>query len=148
VGFNWTAYFRAIGRTRPIAVVTIAAATIFVLAGIPLLVAFGLPGFAAGVAAQALGSLILRAYYLQQLFPGFDFLRHAARAFLPTVPAVALVALVRLLGSGDAHTFAAALGQFAGYVAVTLAATWYFERRLLREALQQVLGRPVAAVAT
>ena len=39
----------------------------------------GLPG----VAAQALGALVLRAYYLGQLFPGFGFLRHAAR-ILPT----------------------------------------------------------------
>ncbi len=61
VGFNWTAYFRAVGRTRPIAVVTVAAAAIFICAGIPLLLAFGLPGFAVGVAAQAAGSLVLRA---------------------------------------------------------------------------------------
>src|ERR1019366_8613925 len=53
VGFNWTAYFRAIGRTRPIAVVTAAATAIFALVGIPLLIAFGYRGFALGVAAQA-----------------------------------------------------------------------------------------------
>ena len=88
VGFNWTAYFRALGRTRPIATETVAAAAVFLAAGIPLLLAFGLPGFAAGIAAQAAAALVLRAYWLQQLFPGFDFLRHAARAFLPTVPAV------------------------------------------------------------
>jgi O-antigen/teichoic acid export membrane protein len=145
VGFNWTAYFRAIGRTRPIAVATVAAAAIFVLGGIPLLIAFGLPGFAVGVAAQALGSLLLRAYYLQQLFDGFDFLRHAARAFLPTVPAAAAVLLGRWVGPGEPRTLARALAELGAYILIAAAATWCLERPLLREAVAQLLGRPVIA---
>jgi O-antigen/teichoic acid export membrane protein len=145
VGFNWTAYFRALGRTRPIAIVTVLAAAVFVLAGIPLLVAFGLRGFAIGVALQALAALALRAYFLQQLFPGFDFLRHAGRAFLPTVPAAALVLLARSL-EPRGRTLALALAELAGYLLVTVASTWWMESTLLREALTHVVGgRPVPA---
>lgn len=147
VGFNWTAYFRAVGRTRPIAVVTVVSAAIFILAGIPLLIAFGLRGFAAGVAAQALGSLVLRVYYLGQMFPGFDFLRHAVRAFLPTLPAAAAVLVARGLESGS-RTLGLALAELAAYVLITLAATMWLERELLGEALAGVLGRPLATTST
>jgi O-antigen/teichoic acid export membrane protein len=144
VGFNWTAYFRALGQTRPIAAETLAATAIFLAVGIPLLLAFGLPGFAAGIAAQAVAALVMRAYYLQRLFPGFDFLRHAARAFLPTVPAAAAVGLARVL-EPDGRTLAIALGELAVYVVVTILATGYLESGLLREAVGELADRPVAA---
>jgi O-antigen/teichoic acid export membrane protein len=64
VGFNWTAYLRAIGNTRPIATANLAATTVFLITGIPLLLLFGLPGFAAGLALQGLAGFVLRAYYL------------------------------------------------------------------------------------
>lgn len=147
VGFNWTAYFRAVGRTRPIAVVTVVAAAIFIGAGIPLLLAFGLTGFAVGVAAQAAGALILRALYLQQLFEGFDFLRHAARAFVPTAPAAAAVLVMRWLAPGQPRTLARAVGELVGYAVIVAVATWYLERGLLREAVEQVRGRPATAGA-
>jgi PST family polysaccharide transporter len=140
VGFNWTAYFRAIGRTRPVAIVTLVAAGVFLFAGIPLLLAFGLPGFAAGIALQAFAALVLRTWYLHQLFPGFGFLRHAARAFLPTLPAAALVLAARVV-EPHARTLGVALAEFAAYVVVTLVCTWLFESSLLREALDQVLPR-------
>jgi PST family polysaccharide transporter len=146
VGFNWSAYFRAIGRTRPLALETVAAAAIFIAVGIPLLIAFGLPGFAAGIAAQALAALVLRAYYLRQLFPGFRFLGHAARAFIPTVPGAALVVIVRALEPGP-RTLAMALGELAAYVLVTLVATAYLEAGLLREAIGQLTKPPAAAGA-
>ena len=147
VGFNWTAYFRALGRTRPIAVATVASATVFIVAGIPLLLAYGLPGFAVGIVLQGLAALILRAYYLQQIFPGFDFLRHAARSFLPTIPAVAVVLLMRVIEPGR-RTLGLALAEFSAYLVVTALATWTFESRLLREAIGYVRGRVPAAGIT
>jgi lipopolysaccharide exporter len=144
VGFNWTAYFRALNLTRPIAAETVAATAIFLVCGIPLLLAFGLPGFAAGIAAQALAALILRAYYLQRLFPGFDFLRHAARAFLPTLPAAGAVLLARAV-EPHGRTLAMALGELALYGLVTVAATLYLESGLLREAVGALTGRPLPA---
>jgi O-antigen/teichoic acid export membrane protein len=133
IGFNWEAYFRARAETRPIAVAS-AAATVAFFASLPLLFAFELRGFAAMVAIQGLVHLAVRGYYLQRLFEGFDFFRHAARAFLPTIPAAAIVLLLRMVEPGD-RTLGMALGELGLYVVVTLAATWYFESRLLREAV-------------
>ena len=55
IGFNCTAYLRARGWTRPIAIANLASMSVFLLAGIPLLLLFGLPGFAAAVALQGVG---------------------------------------------------------------------------------------------
>lgn len=147
VGFNWTAYFRALGRTRPIAIATVAATLAFLLAGIPLLLTIGLRGFAIGVAAQALVAVAFRAFYLQQIFPGLDFLRHAARAFLPTVPAALAVLLLKTIGPGR-QTLSLALGELAAYVLITVIATWYLESGLIREAMRQLLDRRPAAVVS
>jgi O-antigen/teichoic acid export membrane protein len=146
VGFNWDSYFRALGMTRPIATVNLLATAVFVFAGVPLVVLAGLPGFAIGIALQALAALLLRAYYLQRLFPAFDFLKHAARAFLPTVPGVAAVLLVRA-ALPHGRTLGAALAELAIYVAVTALATWRFEASLLREAVDHALDRRQAAAA-
>jgi PST family polysaccharide transporter len=147
VGFNWTAYFRARGETRPIAVANLAATATFLVAGIPLLLAFGLPGFAAGIALQGLAALAMRAFYLQRIFPGFDFLLHAVRSFLPTVPAAGAVLLLRIAVPGR-RTVVLALAELTVYVAVTAAFTWYLESSLLREAVDSVRGRrPAAAVS-
>jgi O-antigen/teichoic acid export membrane protein len=141
IGFNWTAYFRAQAETKPIAVASVAAMVAFLAIGIPLLLLFGLPGFAAGVATQGLVHLAFRAYYLQRFFQGFAFLRHAVRAFLPTLPAVAVVLLLRLFEGGD-RTLPMALGELCLYTAATAAATWYLESPLLREALGYLRARP------
>lgn len=145
VGFNWTAYFRAIDRTRPIMVVALAACTAFLVVGIPLLLVIGLTGFAIGMGAQAMVAVVLRAFYLQRLFPGFNFLRHAARAFLPTVPAAGAVLLLRAVEPAG-HTLEEALAELATYVVVVAIATWQLEAGLIREALGQLLDRPPATV--
>lgn len=139
VGFNWTAYFRAIGTTRPIAVANLTATATFLLLGLPLLFLFGLPGFAAGLALQGLAAFLLRAYYLERLFPGFVFLAHLARAFLPTLPAAACVLVMRLLEPRP-RTLATAVVELAAYTAVTVAFTWRLERGLLGETLAMVRG--------
>lgn len=147
VGFNWTAYFRALGNTRPIAVAAIIATATFLATGIPLLLLVGLRGFAIGILAQGVAALIVRAYYLQRIFPAFDFLRHATRSFLPTAAAAGAVLLLRSLESGH-RTLASALAELAVYILVTVLATWYLESRLLREALGYVFDRSPAPVAS
>jgi O-antigen/teichoic acid export membrane protein len=147
IGFNWTAYFRALGQTRPIAMQSLVAAAVFLATGIPLLLAIGLGGFAIGIALQGLATVILRAYYLQRLFLGFGFLKHAIRSFLPTVPAAGAVLLMRAVEPGG-RTLAIALAELLAYVLVTLIATWYFEESLLREAAGHVLGQRPAATAS
>jgi O-antigen/teichoic acid export membrane protein len=146
VGFNWTAYFMALGRTRPIAVATVLATVAFLLVGIPLLAVDGLTGFAIGIAAQAVVALVTRALYLQRLFPGFAFIKHAARSFVPTIPAALSVLAVRWLLSTP-RTLALALSELALYIVVTVVATWYLESPLLREAIGALHKRGPGVVA-
>jgi hypothetical protein len=79
-------------------------------------------------------SLAGRFYFLARLFPGFGVARHVVRSIAPTIPAVGVVLLVRLLVGGD-DTLVRALGEVALFGVVTIAATALLERSLLREAI-------------
>jgi O-antigen/teichoic acid export membrane protein len=140
IGFNWDDYFRARSDTMPVAIVMLASTVTFLAVGLPLLFDYGLLGLAIGLAAQAFVSLVLRAWYLTRLFAGFRFVRHAARAMLPTIPAVVVVLLARQLESGP-RTAAMAAGELLGYGVVAIAATWILEGSLVREAVGYVLAR-------
>jgi O-antigen/teichoic acid export membrane protein len=141
IGYNWDAYFRARGETRPLAVASVTAMVAFLAIGLPLLFIYGLPGFAAGIMIQTLAHQTVRAYYLRRLFDGFAFLRHAMRAIAPTIPAVAVVLLARLIEGGAHRTAAMAVGELAAYVVVTVVATWLFEGPLLREMAGYLRGQ-------
>jgi O-antigen/teichoic acid export membrane protein len=143
IGFNWTAFYQARGQTRPLAVTAPIVALTFLAAAVPGMALWGLDGFAAGIAVMALVSLVVRGYYLRRLFRGFRMLPHALRAVTPTVPAVAAVLAVRLLDFE--RTAGVAIGELALYLAVTAAATLFFERALLREAIGYLGGRAPAA---
>jgi PST family polysaccharide transporter len=147
VGFNWAAFFTARGDTRPLAAVGALALAVFLAAAVPLTVAYGLDGFAAGMAIVAAASLAARGRYLARLFPGFRLAGLALRAIAPTVPAAGAVLLVRL-AVGDRPVGLVA-GELALYAAVTAAATVALERPLLREALSYLRGRerPLAGTA-
>jgi polysaccharide transporter, PST family len=134
LGFNWGAYFRATGETRPIATVAVAEALAFLVVNVPLLFAYDLPGFAAGYLVTMGVSLALRGYYLHGMFGRFRLGRHAVRALAPSVPALLLVLVLRLVEGGE-RTAALAGAELALYVAASAAATYAFERDLLREAV-------------
>ena len=134
LGYNWGAYFRARGETRPVAVAAVAQAAAFAAVNIPLLFAYGLPGYAAGFLFTVLVGVAVRGVYLRRLFAGCALARHALRALAPTVPAVALVLGLRLVESAD-RTALLAGAELAAFVAVAAAATVALERGLLREAL-------------
>jgi hypothetical protein len=85
----------------------------------------------------------VRMHYLRRLFSGFQLARHAGRALVPSVPAVAVVLLVRAV-AGEEGSLVAALAMLALYVVVTAAATALVERRLVREILGYLRGRPAA----
>jgi peptidoglycan biosynthesis protein MviN/MurJ (putative lipid II flippase) len=140
IGFNWDDYFYARSKTVPIAVVNVAAACATLGVGIPLLISHGLNGLAIGLAAGTTVDLALRAWYLSRVFEGFALIRHALRAVLPTLPAVAAVLLIRAFESGP-RTAAMAVAELAVYALVTVIATWLVERELLREAAGYVLSR-------
>lgn len=141
IGFNWDAYFRARDDTKPIAIVAAVSMTAYLALSIPLLITDGLRGFAIAVAAQTVVGVSMRAFFLRRLFPGFQVLRHAARAIAPTLPAAAVVLGLRALESGE-RTAAMAAGELAAYVVVAGVATMVFERALLREAVGYLRARP------
>ena len=105
---------------------------VFLAVAIPLLATDGLSGFAIGMAVYAFSAVVGRTFYLTRIFDGFKMARHAARALLPVVPAVAVVLLARLVESGD-RTAATAAAEFFAFLAVTVLATVLAERDLLRE---------------
>ena len=140
IGFNWQAYLQAQNNTRPIAVANAGAAIVYLAFGVPLILLFGLPGFAYSTAVLAICLLVFRAHYLRRIFDGFNFLTHCVRAFLPTIPAAAVVLAARLL-EPTSRTFPIALAELVGYTLVTIAATWYFESPLLREAFGYLRGQ-------
>jgi PST family polysaccharide transporter len=131
LGFNWDGYYRARGDTRPIAIVGVVTAAVFVAVAIPLLVVDGLEGLGIGMAAAAATAIAGRIYFLTRLFAGFAALRHAARAAAPVVPAAAAVLVLRAIHQG--HSLAAALAELSLYAGLAIAATLLLERNLLRE---------------
>ena len=141
IGFNWDAFYRAMGRTKPIGVAAAIAIVAFVAIALPLLSTDGLRGLALATLLVEGVNFSVRMYYLRRLFSAFGFIRHSARALLPSVPAVGLVLAIRLL-LGHEQTLVQALGLFVLYVVTTLAATALLERRLLREILAYVRRRP------
>lgn len=145
VAYNWDAYMRANDQTRPMAVAGVVAAVTFVLTGLPLLLLYELPGLGAGIVLQTVAHVIVRAYYLRRLFHGFSYLRQALRAVLPVAPALALVLLSRVVETGE-RTGLHAIGELVGFVVVVCVATWYIERRLIREALGYLRARQAVAV--
>jgi O-antigen/teichoic acid export membrane protein len=132
IGFNWDAFFRAHGRTRPIAVWSLIVLISFLACPLPLLIWEGLNGFAIGMAAVTIVSLLVRAVYLKRLLTGLQVLRHTARAIMPVVPAVLVVLAARAIEPTH-RGVAAAVIEFVAYLAVTVVATLGFERALLRE---------------
>ena len=134
VGFNWVAFYRAIGDTRPEAVVTVGVMLVFLLVATPLLFAYELEGFAIGTAAMAVAAVAGRWYYVKRLFPQLRVLRYFIRAFAPTALAAGAVLALRLALGGEA-TLGLALAELALYLIVNAAVTIALERPLITEAL-------------
>lgn len=132
IGFNWTAFLRARDETRPLAIIGALMALTFCAITAPLLVIYGLHGYAIGMAVSTAITLVARTYYLARMLDGFRMLGHAARAVAPSVPAAAAVLIVRMAAPSP-RALATAILEVVVYVVVTVGATLVFERRLLRE---------------
>ena len=148
VGFNWVSFYSARGETRPMAVTAVAVLAAFLAVTVPLTVAYGLDGYAAGMAVVTALSLAMRGWYLARLFRGFSIAAHALRGMAPTVPAAAAVLLARLALDAD-RTLGLALAELALFAALTAAAALALERALIRELLSYLRGqsRPLARAA-
>ncbi len=147
IGFNWDAYFRARGETKPMAILQIVVAFTFLVAAIPLALAYGLDGFAGAVGIMTFVTVATRAYFLRRIFPAFVMARHAARAIAPTVPAAGVVLAVRALARSDDRPIQVVIGELTLYLVVTAAATWAAERSLLLEARGYLRRRNVPTLA-
>jgi O-antigen/teichoic acid export membrane protein len=134
IGFNWTAYYRALGRTRPIAVANTSLVVAVAAIALPLLAERGVDGFAVGMAAATAVFVAVRLVYIARLFPTLAIARHVARGLAPVLPAVAAVLAIRL-AAGGGRTPGRALAELAVFVVLVPAATLVLERRLLSEAL-------------
>ena len=140
IGFNWHAFYRAQGDTRPIGVAAVAGIVAFLVLALPALIAWGLTGLAVATILMELVSLAVRTAYLRRLFATFSLPRHALRALAPSLPAVGAVLGLRA-AVGPAGGLGEALAVFALYVAVTALATAVLERSLVREILAYLRGR-------
>ena len=132
--FNWTAFYRAVGRTRPIAVANVVAAVVFVAVAIPLLLAEGLDGLAIGMAATTAVALVLRSVFVRRLFPEVQLAPLVLRALVPAAAGAAVV----LAADGPA------VAELAVYVALVGVATWLLQGGLLREAVGYLARRSPA----
>jgi O-antigen/teichoic acid export membrane protein len=130
LAFNWSAFYRALGRTRPMAVVNVTMMVVFLGVALPLLIADGLDGLALGMAITTGVGLVLRALFVKRQFPHAPLLREAVRAAVPTAHGAAAVLYV-------AHNVVL-------YVAVVAVATWVLQGSLLREALGYLAKRGAA----
>ena len=139
VAFNWQIFMRAVGRTRPMFFVALANAAAFVAIILPCVIAFGLTGYAIGMAAATVVELLGRTYFLKRLFAGFSIARQMVRAVAPCVPGTAAVLLIRLL-VGPESTLPAAFALVTLYGLLTLAASYFAERSLLGEILGYLRG--------
>lgn len=140
VGFNWTAFYRARGDTRPIATTNVVMLVVFLGVAIPLLVRDGLSGLAVGMAVTTAVGIALRLGYLRRLFPGLPLARHVARAAAPTLPAAAVVLGLRAMGG------IGALPELVLFAAIVAGVTWALERQLFAE-LAGYLGSRRAATS-
>jgi O-antigen/teichoic acid export membrane protein len=144
VGFNWTAFFRAIGETRPIGVATVWQVASILVIAVPLLIADGLTGYAVGAIAATVIAVLVRLWYLRRLFPSLTLARHITAGVAPTLPGAAAVLVVRGLAPASGGWLRAA-AEAAGYLLVVSAATLVLQRPLLIELLGYVRGRSPAS---
>ena len=131
-GFNWAAFYKARNRTRPIAVVGVLMFVAVMLIAVPLTYSDGVRGYARGMAIATAFLIVVRCYYLARLFPAFALFSHAARAIWPSLPAVAVVLLIRS-ADGGARSGAVAAAEALAYVAVLGIGVFVAERSLVRE---------------
>lgn len=140
IGFNWSAFYRAIGKTRPMAVTSTVRLVATLGIAMPLLAVDGVTGFAIGFGIVTVIAVTVRGWYLLRLFPGLAMTGHILRGFAPTVPAATVVIVVRLAAEG-ARTPARVALEAVLFVAVAAVATYLSQRELLRESLNYLRRR-------
>ena len=133
LGFNWFAFYRAHGDTRPPAVEAVTRTVAFLALAIPGLALDGDEGFLAGAVVAVLVALALRAHYVRRMLPDVrarDLLGGAVPAGLAATAAALVVRLV--LWGGDRGAVQA-VAEAAVFGAVFAVLALRLERALLAE---------------
>jgi PST family polysaccharide transporter len=146
IGFNWSAFFRARGETKPIAVVSVFGMVASLGIAVPLLVVYHLTGLGIGLCSATALTVALRLWYLRRLFGQLPVFGHVSRGVGPTLPAVAAVMVVRLVRS-PGHGAMWMVIEAVLYTFVAVAATCLWQGALLRESLGYLRGRRTAVAA-
>ena len=133
IGFNWSAFYRAIGRTRPIAVGTTVMFLGTMAFAVPLLLTDGIDGYGVGMGIAVLGYVAVRVHYLGRLFGTGAVIANSARGIAPVLPAVAAALAVRVALGGGVRTTADIVAEVVVFTVVAIAVTLFSERELLRE---------------
>ena len=144
IGFNWTAFFRARGETRPIAVANAAWLAAALVVALPLLLADGLTAFGWGMAVATGVYVLVRLAYLRRIFRDFDVVRHVLRGIGPALPATAAVVALRALDPGP-RSAGRVVAEIVLFVSIALGVTLVSERSLMREAVGYLRARAAAA---
>jgi O-antigen/teichoic acid export membrane protein len=143
IGFNWSAFYRATGDTRPIAVNSAVMCVAVLVIAIPLLLTHGIDGYATGMGIAIIVLVVSRVRYLARLFPLRVIVSNCVRGMLPTVPAVAAVLAIRLATWGGQRTGVQWLVEMAAFALAWGSAALLSERKLLSEFRGYLGGRAV-----
>ena len=140
IGFNWTAFHRAVGRTRPQTVYAISGLLVFLAVPLPLLFVYGSAGFAWGLFAVNIVAGALRWFYMRELLPGARIARLIVRSFLPPVLACTPVLIWRATDA-DQNSLPIFVGQLVLYLCSYVLITILYERDLLTESIGYIRRR-------
>jgi O-antigen/teichoic acid export membrane protein len=143
IGFNWTAFYRALDRTRPIAVANVALLAGVIGIAVPLMLSDGLDGYAAGMASATAVFIGVRLYFLARIFPILRLLADLARAFIPAALSAGVIVVLRVVWS-TRSSVPRTVGELGVFLVVLLVVTVVVERSLLREMLSYLRGRAPA----
>ena len=133
LGYNWFAFYRARGESRPQAVESAVFAASFAALVVPATLAWGSWGFVAGRLASTACVLAVRRSYVLRLLPGARLGALALRAALPLAVATIPVLALRFALWGGDRSPAQAVGELALWLAGLVLATRRFESGLLGE---------------
>jgi O-antigen/teichoic acid export membrane protein len=145
LGFNWFAFYRAHGDTRPPAIEAVAGAVAFAALAVPGLLLAGAEGFVAGRVLAVLAALAVRARFVRRMLPDVRLADLALPAFRAGLAAVLAVLALRALLWGGERPLWQALVELAVFVAVFAVLALRSERPLLAE-LRGGLSAPGTAV--
>jgi O-antigen/teichoic acid export membrane protein len=133
LGYNWFAFYRARGESRPQAVESAVFAGSFAVLVVPATLVWDSWGFVVGRLACTACVLAVRRRYVLRLLPGTRLGALALRAALPVVLATVPVLALRLALWGGERSLAQALAELALWLAGLVLATRRLESGLLGE---------------